>query len=349
MSKTSIALLLVLAAVLIGVSQSLFIVDQREQAIVLQLGQPIGNPNDPSTFTKGPGLHFKIPLVQEVRYFDRRILSVDPPPEQVVIASSSLQHYKLTPAQKAEGIEPDAEEAAPETPDAPLVEGEAPAAPEIQNVSGEPIIADTFARYKIIDPLQFLKTLRTTVNADQRLESILNDATRGVLGSVTLQALLSSEREAIMEEIKRRVNGKIAQDRLGIEIVDVRIVRADLTADLRTSTVRRMISDLKERATETRAKGEERALEIRSTAEKDRTVILAEANRDAQMLKGQGDKDAIKIYADAFNKDKDFYGFMRSMEAYKNTLADPETRLILSPGSDFFRYFQDHTSGPAAP
>lgn len=350
MSKTSIALLLVLAAVLIGASQSLFIVDQREQAIVLQLGQPIGNPKDPSTFTKGPGLHFKIPLVQEVRYFDRRILSVDPPPEQVVIASSSLQHYKLTPAQKAEGIEPEPEAAPVEAIPGETPDPEAPVeAPEIQNVSGEPIIADTFARYKINDPLQFLKTLRTTANADQRLESILNDATRGVLGSVTLQALLSSEREAIMEEIKRRVNQKITQDSLGIEIVDVRIVRADLTADLRTSTVRRMISDLKERATETRAKGEQRALEIRSTAEKDRTVLLAEASRDAQMIKGQGDKDAIRIYADAFNKDKDFYGFIRSMEAYKNTLADPETRLILSPGSDFFRYFQDHTSGPASP
>ena len=349
MSKTSIALLLVLAAVLIGASQSLFIVDQREQAIVLQLGQPIGNPNDMATFTKGPGLHFKIPLVQEVRYFDRRILSVDPPPEQVVIASSSLQHYKLTPAQKAEGIEPEPEPVPAETLPGETIDPGAPVeAPEIQNVSGEPIIADTFARYKINDPLQFLKTLRTTANADQRLESILNDATRGVLGSVTLQALLSSEREAIMEEIKRRVNVKITQDSLGIEIVDVRIVRADLTADLRTSTVRRMISDLKERATETRAKGEQRALEIRSTAEKDRTVLLAEASRDAQMVKGQGDKDAIKIYADAFNKDKDFYGFMRSMEAYRNTLADPETRLILSPGSDFFRYFQDHTSGPAS-
>ncbi|MBP7721144.1 MAG: protease modulator HflC [Alphaproteobacteria bacterium] len=350
MSKTSIALLLVLAAVLIGASQSLFIVDQREQAVVLQLGQPIGNPEDPGSYAQGPGLHFKIPIVQEVRYFDRRILSVDPPPEQVVIASSSLQHYSLTPAQKAEGIEPDPGPTPAETAPDATPEPQTPVeAPEIQNVSGEPIIADTFARYKIVAPLQFLKTLRTTANADQRLESILNDATRGVLGSVTLQALLSSEREAIMEEIKRRVNQKITQDSLGIEIVDVRIVRADLTADLRTSTVRRMISDLKERATETRAKGEQRALEIRSTAEKDRTVLLAEASRDAQMIKGQGDKDAIKIYADAFNKDKDFYGFIRSMEAYKNTLADPETRLILSPGSDFFRYFKDHTSGPASP
>ena len=92
---------------------------------------------------------------------------------------------------------------------------------------------------------------------------------------------------------------------------------------------------------EVRARGEERALEIRSTAEKERTVILAEANRDSEKIKGQGDKEAIKIYADAFNKDKDFYGFMRSMEAYKNTLADPETRLILSPKSDFLRYFDD--------
>lgn len=341
MNKTLVIILLVLAAVLVGVSQSLFIVDQREQAVVLQLGQPVGNANDPSSYTKGPGLHYKIPIVQEVRYFDRRILSVDPAPEQVVIASSSVQHYKLPVTKPSPAAETPAEgEETGERAVDPATEQ-----PVIANVSGEPIIADTFARYKIIEPLQFLKTLRTTANADNRLESILNDATRGVLGGVTLQALLSSEREAIMEEIKTRVNKKISQDRLGIEIVDVRIVRADLTADLRTSTVRRMISDLKERATETRAKGEERALEIRSTAEKDRTVILAEAGRDAEIIKGQGDKDAIKIYADAFNKDREFYTFIRSMEAYKKTLADPETRMILSPGSDFFRYFQDRSAG----
>jgi membrane protease subunit HflC len=348
MNKTIIGLTFATAVALIVASQSLFVVDQREQAIVLQLGQPVGNSNTPGGYAKGPGLHFKIPVIQDVRYFDRRILSVDPPPEQVVIASSSIQHYKLTPAEIEEGIEPDvldgqSGDESSTTNQPPVAEGTI-AAPEIQNVSGEPIIADTFARYKIIEPLQFLKTLRTTSNADQRLESILNDATRGVLGGVTLQALLSEEREAIMEEIKARVNSKIKQDRLGIEIVDVRIVRADLTSDLRTSTVRRMISDLKERATETRAKGEQRALEIRSTADKDRTVLLAEANRDAQILKGQGDKDAIRIYANAFSKDAEFYGFLRSMEAYKTTLSDPETRLILSPDSEFFRYFRDHTA-----
>ncbi|MGB4056980.1 MAG: protease modulator HflC, partial [Alphaproteobacteria bacterium] len=290
MNKTVISLFIISAIALIGLSQSMFIVDQREQAIILQLGQPVGDPKDPNSFIQGPGLHFKLPIVQEVRYFDRRILSVDPPPEQVVIASAKGQHYNKTQTPPV-----------PETAPAPEA--------EIQNVSGEPIIADTFARYRILDPLQFLKTLRTTASADNRLESILNAATRGVFGSVTLQTLLSKERESVMEEIKNRVNESIKKDNLGIEIVDVRIVRADLTSDLRTSTVRRMISDLKERATETRAKGEQRALEIRSTAEKDRTVLLAQAESNAQNLKGQGDNEAIKIYADAFNKDKEFYGF----------------------------------------
>lgn len=300
---------IVIGALLIGVSQSLFVVDQRQQAIVLQLGQPIGEPRD-------PGLHIKLPLVQDVLYFDRRVLPVDPDPEQVVISSDEI-------------IRQEKEEGEEENEDGPI----------IQDVSGEPIIVDTFARYKIVDPLQFLKTLRTIERANDRLERILNDATRSVLGVTTLRQLLSSDRTRIMTNIKSRVNGKIKEDQLGIEIVDVRIVRADLTSDLRTSTVRRMISELNERATETRAKGEERAKEIRSTAEKERTVLLAEAQRDAQILRGEGDEESIKIYADAFNKDKDFYAFMRSMEAYSNTLADPDTQLILSPDSDFFRYF----------
>ena len=322
MKKIFPVVLIVLAVVLIIVSQAFFIVDQREQAIVLQLGQPIGDTTDPKSFIRGPGLHMKIPLVQDVRYFDKRILSVDPEPEQVVIASSSLT--RVQPAR-----------------DENNKDAEGTGGPVIENVSGEPIIVDTFARYKIIDPLQFLKTLRTTFAANARLQTILNDATRAVLGRTTLQELLSDERTAVMADIRQRVNRKIQQDKLGIEIVDVRIVRADLTADLRTSTVRRMISELKERATETRAKGEERALEIRSTAEKERAVLLAEAERDAQILRGEGDKLAIKTYADAFNKDKDFYAFIRSMEAYRNTLSDSNTRLILSPDSDFFRYIEN--------
>lgn len=313
------------ALLLIFASQALYIVDQRQQAIVLQLGQPQGEP-------RGPGLHIKIPIIQNVVYFDRRVLSIDPPSDQMVISSALVAREKAV-----EIKDEDAEPQEPQAEAAPAIVSEAP---PIENVSGEPIIVDTFARYKITNSLQFLKTLRTLSGANSRLETILNDATRAVLGQTTLKELLSDERKNIMASIKARVNRKIKEDQLGIEIVDVRIIRADLTADLRTSTVRRMISELKERATETRAKGEERALEIRSRAEKERTVIIAEAQKEAQVIKGQGDEEAIRIYASAFNKDAEFYSFIRSMEAYKNTLADPDTRLILSPGSEFFRHFE---------
>lgn len=338
MNRHLIFLLSIVALALIVMSQALFIVDQREQAIVLQLGNPVGDTSDPASFIKGPGLHGKIPFIQNVRRFDRRILSADPPAEQVVISSGLLHERPKTPAaQRARDVprpeDAEGEDASP----APLEEG-----PVIENVSGEPIIVDTFVRYQIIDPLQFLKTLRTVQNADSRLLNVLNDATRAVLGQTTLPELLSPERDKVMSEIRDRVNRKIEQDRLGIKVVDVRIVRADLTPELGTSTVRRMISELKERATETRAKGEERALEIRSTAEKQRAIILADAARDAQITKGEGDNEAIKIYTSAFNKDKEFYKFIRSMEAYRNVLSDPETQMILSPRSDFLRYIEEH-------
>lgn len=322
---------------LIGVfilSQALFTVDQREQALVLQLGSPVGEP-------RTPGLHLKIPFIQEVRRFDGRVLSVDPKPEQVVIASSTIaremSREQAANERAAKSNAPKEESVSKEVTETPAVITERP---KIENVSGEPIIVDSFARYKIVDPLQFLKTLGTITIANQRLENILNDAARAVLGKTSLPELLSEERSYIMNDIRRRVNRKIQQDKLGIEIIDVRIVRADLTKELRTSTVRRMISELQERATETRAKGEERAKEIRATAEKERTVLLANAGRDSEILRGDGDKEAIKIYADAFNKDTEFYGFIRSMEAYNNTLADEDTRLILSPDSDFFKYFE---------
>lgn len=315
MNKPLLIILAVLAVGLIGASQVFFIVDQREQAIVLQLGQPVGDIN-------GPGLHVKIPVIQTVQYFDSRILSVDPEPEQVVISSSLIEKQKKTDGEQEQTPE--------DTP-----------SPVIEDVSGEPIIVDTFARYKIVDPLQFFKTLRTIYNANSRLQNILNDATRTVLGKTTLKELLSPQRELVMKDILNRVNKKIEQDKLGINIVDIRIVRADLTAALLTSTVDRMVSELNQRATETRAKGDEVARQIRSTADKESKILLAEAQRDSSMIKGEGDKEAIKIYAEAFNKDKEFYSFIRSMEAYKNTLANPETQLILSPDSEFFKHFDE--------
>jgi membrane protease subunit HflC len=322
----------------IVLSQSLFTVDQTEKAIVLQLGQPVGD-------VREAGLHFKIPLIQDVRYFDSRVLSVDPAPEEMVIASSLIIRDR-TPAaiQKSDSAEAaevavteDAEGLAAETPEATA---DVVVPPPITNVSGEPIIVDSYARYRISDPLQFLKTLRNVDNANKRVESIIDEATRTVLGKTTLKELLSSDRTRVMAEINTRLRQKIAEDKLGIEIVDVRIVRADLGESLRDSTVRRMISEMNERATETRAKGEELATEIRAGADKERTVILAEAEKLAQIMRGQGDREAIQTYSEAFNKDKEFYSFMRSMEAYRNTLADSETRMILSPDSQFFKYFE---------
>lgn len=318
-----------LGLILIALSQTLFVVSQTQQAIVLQLGQPVGE-------LRTPGLHFKVPLIQEVRYFDRRILSVDPAPEQMVIASSLITRPE---ARTIDNVVADT--TAGTDNDSPMDTGKKDeiVIPPIDNVSGEPIIVDSFARYRINDPLQFMKTLRSVDNANKRIESIIDEATRTVLGKTTLKELLSKDRTRVMAEINARLNNKIKEDKLGIQMVDVRIVRADLGEALRDSTVRRMISEMTERATETRSKGEQLALEIRATAEKERTVILADAERDAQIIRGTGDKEAIGIYAGAFNKDKEFYAFMRSMEAYKNTLGDPETRLILSPNSDFFRYF----------
>lgn len=341
MSNKLTLILFALGALLIAVSQSLFIVDQTQQAIVLQLGQPVGK-------LREPGLHFKVPLVQEVRYFDRRILSVDPLPEEMVISSSIVPRAEVKKPAEA----PVKETADATEEDAAAIEGEEPVEPEVSedgtivvppmgNVSGEPIIVDSFARYRINDPLQFMKTLRSVDNANKRIESIMDESTRTVLGSTTLQELLSEDRTRVMAEIYDRLTQKIKEGQMGIEIVDIRIIRADLGESLRDSTVRRMISEMVERATETRARGEQLALEIRSGAEKERTVILAEAERDAQILRGEGDNSAIQTYSGAFNKDKAFYSFMRSMEAYKNTLADPDTRLILSPDSDFFRYFDN--------
>ncbi len=305
----------VLAGALLVGSQSFFIVDQTQQAIVLQLGEPKGEP-------RGPGIHFKTPFVQNVRYFDSRVLSIDPRPEQVVISSAQVKKQKTGKQNNKDKDQKNADKRA-----------------SIESVSGEPIIVDTFARYKIVDPLQFMKTLRTVTNANSRIESILNGSTRAVLGETTLVELLSEERTSVMADIRSRVNEKIQEDKLGIEIVDVRIVRADLTDELRASTVKQMNSELNERATERRSKGNERALEIRSTAEKERTIIMANAVRDSQIIKGEGDEQAIKIYAEAFNVDKEFYSFLRSLEAYKKTMANPETRLILSPESEFFKHF----------
>lgn len=315
--RTTLGIVIIIIALgLVGLSLSTFTVDETEQAVVLQLGEPIGE-------VRGPGLHFKIPFAQSVRYFDARLLAADPEAEQMVISSSDVGEL----IKKSE-LEQGKDE---------VEKTKSPTAPQI--ISAEPIIVDTFARYRISDPLAFMRSLRTIRAANARIKNIMNDATRSVLGKTTLTELLSEKRSDIMKSIQKQVNDSISNEDLGITLEDIRIVRADLTPQLRQSTVRRMISQLNERATEIRANGEENARKIRAKAERERTVLLAEAERKAQALRGEGDEKAIKVYTDSFNKDQEFYAFMRSLEAYRTTLATPETRLVLSPDSAFFRYF----------
>jgi len=299
---------IIAGVILIILSLSIFTVDERKTAIVLQFGQP------KQVYTEA-GLKFKLPFpIQNVRYFDKRILEVDPAPRRVNISSD-----RNNPLLEDGTIDPEL----------------------IEDVSGEPIIVDTFARYKIIDPLLFLKRLQTENQARQQIESVMDSATRDTLGSSTLREILSSRRGSLMVRIRDRVNSEMKPR--GVEIVDIRIVRADLTERLQTSTVNRMITDRKEVATKTRANGQEKALEIKSTADKERTVLLAESGKKAQILKGEGDKTATEIYNKAYNRDADFYAFTRSMEAYKKSMGEKgETKMIMSPDSAFLRYLSDN-------
>ena len=294
-----------LGAAIVGVlalfvgSQSVFTVDESAQALVLRFGEFVGD-------VRGPGLHTKIPFVDVVRRFDRRVLAIDPPPEELFVASPQQAGTAATQRK-------------------------------------EPLVVDTFMRYRITDPLQFLKTLRTQERGDATLRTILIDSIRSELDNTTLSTLLSPERAGVMHTIARAVEAKIAEGRFGVELVDVRIVRADLTPQLRESTVARMRTALQEQATQTRAEGAQAALEIKANADRRVTVILAEAERDAQALRGAGDRQATEIYAQAFNRDPEFYGLWRSLEAYRAALANPGTRLVLSP--DDIAFFEHFTRG----
>ena len=315
MKPSHAGVLIALAVVVMGAALSVFTVRETEHAIVLQFGEP-------KRVISEAGLHFKLPLIQNVRYFDNRILSVDPQTQRMNLSSDKSSPLRV----KDEDLE---------------ISDEQKEALEklTTEVSGEPINVEAFARYRIVDPLLFLQRMVTEDVAEQRIRAVMEGATRDVLGQTTLRTLLSSRRSTVMNEIRDRVNTAMA-DR-GVEIVDFRIAKADLTDTLRTSTVSRMITERKEKATETRATGQELAQQIRSKADKERAIILAEAEKDAQIVRGQGDETAIKTYAAAFNKDKDFYAFTRSLEAYRNTLGDPATQLILSPDGAFFRYFHN--------
>ncbi len=280
---TKIALLISAVVALILITSSAFIVSETEQVLVLRFGNPKEEINT-------PGLHFKLSIVDNIKVYEKRILNVDPPAEEVLLADQKR------------------------------------------------LVVDTFARYRIVNMLMFFQTLGTESAAEQRLYTIINSAARSSLGRAPLSEILSSKRNVLMKNILKSVNAET--QRMGIQVVDVRIVRADLPDQVTQSTFARMRSEREREAREARAEGAQAATEIKSLAEKDRSVIIAEAKRDAQILRGQGDNEAITIYSKAFNQDPKFYAFYRSLEAYRNSLADPETTMVLSPDSAFFKYLK---------
>ena len=199
------------------------------------------------------------------------------------------------------------------------------------------LIVDAFARFKIVDPLKFYISVGNERVARSRLSTIINSRIRSVLGTQRLQTLLSEERSKQMALIQDGVNNEAAK--FGIEIVDVRIKRADLPPANSDAIYRRMQTEREREAKEFRAKGAEMAITITSTADKEVTVILADAEKQSQILKGEGDGQRNKIFADAFGQDPEFFAFYRAMQAYEKALIGGETSLILSPDSEFFKFF----------
>lgn len=206
---------------------------------------------------------------------------------------------------------------------------------------------DAYVRFRIIDPLQFFKAVRTVSALRSRLGDITNSSLRRVLGNVTLLTVLSEERRDVMADIRQAVN--LQAGRFGIEIVDVRLRRADLPEQAAQAIFARMRSEREREAREARAQGFEKAQQIRAAADRERTVLLAEAEKESEILRGEGEFTSTKVYADAYNRAPEFYRFYRSMQAYRESFSGDDTTMVLAPDSEFFRYFGrlDATPGGA--
>lgn len=204
------------------------------------------------------------------------------------------------------------------------------------------LVVDTLTRYRITDPLKYFQALGNEYNAQQRLRTIVRSSLRSVLGKITLSDLLSSKRDEIMTQAQKRVFE--ASSPFGVEVVDLRIRQADLPARNSEAIFESMKAERQREANEFRAKGQEKSLRIKAEAEKDKLILLAEANKKSNILRGEGDAQSIDIYAKAFGKDPKFYNFYRSLQAYKKSMTGENTTFILSPKSDFFRYFNKNTA-----
>ena len=201
------------------------------------------------------------------------------------------------------------------------------------------LVVDAFLRYRIVDPLKFYQSVGNEAVARSRLGSVLNSNLRQVLGSVEFSDLLTGERTELMQRITKGVSNEAVD--FGIEAVDVRIKRADLPEANSQAIFRRMQTEREREAKEFRAQGAEVSQRIRARADREKTVLLAEAEREAEILRGEGDAQVVKIFADAFGRDIEFFSFYRSMLAYREALGADQTTMVLSPDSEFFRYFRD--------
>ncbi|MEG9861486.1 MAG: protease modulator HflC [Parvularculales bacterium] len=284
MNRLLVIIGVVVAVIAVVAYASLFTVNETQQALVLQFG-------DPKDVKETAGLHIKLPFIQNVVYIDKRILNLTSSSEEVIASDQKR------------------------------------------------LVVDAFARYKIIDPLEFYKTLGSIQAAESRLSTLLSSSLRSVLGKESFVAVVRDQRAELMQRIRALVNQQ-AQS-LGIEIVDVRIRRADLPEANSQAIFRRMQTERQQEAAEIRAIGQQDSREIRAQADKEVTVILADANRDAEIIRGEGDGCRNRIFAAAYGQDPDFFAFYRSMQSYEEALNQGDTALVLSPDSEFFRFFRD--------
>ena len=281
-SARNIIFVLILFIGFLTFTGAFFVVQEWWQAIVLQFGEP-------RQVIDEPGLKFKIPFIQDVIFFDRRMLNLDPQPEEMILSDQKR------------------------------------------------IIVDSFARYKIVDPLKFFQTVRNEVNFSDRFGRILNAAVRGVIAQYPLTALLSTERDTIMKIIETQV--VVNEGNFGIKILDVRIGRTDLTEQVASNVYQRMRSEREKEANLLRAEGEELSKEIKASANRQKVVIIAGAERTSSILRGEGDAQKNIILGDAYGLDEEFFNFLRTMQACKDTFGDTEMSMVIVPGKVCEKFF----------
>jgi len=278
--KKGTLLIILIVAILFLANLSLFIVDETKQAIVLQFGKPI-------RAIREPGLNWKLPFIQNVVFFEDRLLVYDAVPTEIITKDKKT------------------------------------------------LIVDNYARWKIVDPLKFLQTVRDLNGAQARLDDIIYSELRVDLGLFDMSEIVSERREGIMKRVTEISNEKA--NTYGIEIVDVRIKRVDLPPENEKYIFDRMRAERERIAKQYRAEGQEESAKIIAETEREKTVILAEAYKTAQTLKGEGEAESVRIYAESFNQDPEFYKFYRTLEAYRKTFKD-KTTVLLSTDSDFLKY-----------